>query len=97
MIRMFAKSENGKFRHIYPSATQVGMYTTDTPVPVNVSVDANGDYWGWQQKSGYISMIYEQEQALEICFPYGTKVAEERGDGKRVKLTIQESQIIASQ
>lgn len=47
------------------------------------------DYWGWyDNEKKKFTLIYAQYFLLNICFPYGLKAQEERGDGKAYRLEI---------
>ncbi len=84
------KTEKG-YRDIYPSEMQVGMCGDQPIIPIQVTEDENGEYWGWKQADdNKICMIWPSFVQLQICFPYGIDAAEKHGEGKRVKLHIQE-------
>ena len=63
-------------------------------VPVTVRERVDGDaghvYWGWREPDGTYAMIWPSEMQVEMCFPYGSKVEEDRGAGTKVQLTIEE-------
>jgi len=61
--------------------------STDQSVPEGTTEGA--DYWGWYDKDkGFGQMIYAQYFLLNMCFPYGIKASEERGQGKAYRLEI---------
>lgn len=51
-------------------------------------------YWGWWDDGPYhpgtISMVFQAPVLVEICFPYGTHVCEMKGEGRVVKLKVEE-------
>jgi hypothetical protein len=58
-------------------------------VPVLVSLDPNGDYYGWIKTGKEVpNMIYPKLFLLSMCFPYGVEAAERNGEGKIVRLTV---------
>lgn len=63
---------------------------------VRVIVDPEGPFWGWRYAlshdsfSGQISMIFSRRLLVEVCFPYGTKAAEEKGEGRVVRLRVED-------
>ena len=85
----FAHEREGKFWNIYPSAGQVRMCGDEPVVPIQVDIDENGEYVGWQDTgSDTVCMIYQHIILLRMCFPYGIKVEIESGKGKVVHLSI---------
>jgi len=76
---------------------QVKMCGDEPVVPVNVVIDSEGTYFGWQDTgSDYIAMIYHHLGLLEMCFPYGSKaeIAAEKGNIVRLKVTRRDSEAI---
>ena len=67
--------------------------SNQTPVEKN-SVQKNDkpDYWVWICKEGDIAqrMIWPQYFLLNMCFPYGIKAEEERGNGKAFRVELVE-------
>jgi len=45
------------------------------------------DYYGWEEKNG-ISMVWQGWGCFDMCFHYGSKAEEERGNGRRVRLKL---------
>lgn len=44
-------------------------------------------HWGWfDHVSGRFEMVFESREVLEVCFPHGSAVAIERGQGAVVPL-----------
>ena len=96
--RQFAYEDGkGGFKDIHLSAMQVRMCGSDfgkaEPVipiiPVLVTVDEEGTYWGWYSAERMdVSMIFAHRTSLEICFPYGSKIEEDRDRGRVVRLRV---------
>ena len=55
---------------------------------VTVNENPSGDYYGWKDKNGEIKFIWPSEAQRDMCFTYGPKVAEDKGTGVRVRLTV---------
>lgn len=83
------------FEHLYPSRQLVELCGGGRPVRVVVTEDENGAYWGWRSADGRISMVYPSREQVEVCFPYGTQVQEERGIGRVVRLDVQADEPLA--
>lgn len=53
--------------------------------------DVNGNYYGWLGAGDTEpTMIYPAQILVDMCFPYGPKVEEDRGRGRRIRLTCTE-------
>ena len=84
------------YRHFYASAKIVGLCVMDCPI-VEVTVTelpapVEGCYWAWWDvKDQDFSMIYHAQALVEMCFPYGSKVEEDRGKGKVCPVTISQA------
>lgn len=85
-------------RHFHPSKMQVGMCGTlggpsDPPI-VRVQVaeiqpDEGSTYHAWWSNADQrFSMVFSHKQAVEICFPYGSKVEEDRGRGHLLNVSV---------
>lgn len=62
----------------------------DPVVPVTVTVDPNGSYYGWlDNKDDTPSMVWPAEILFEMCFPSGSKPYVDAGRGRAVRLIIQ--------
>jgi len=61
----------------------------DQSIPPN-DQSMNPDYWGWydNKKEAFSMMIYAKRFLLEMCFVYGIKACEDRGEGKAYRLEI---------
>ncbi len=83
----FRKKNGEGFEHFYPHPTIVRMCGEREVFPVRVIEDLEGPYYGWwDHRRQMHTMIYDAKVLVEICFPYGSKSAEERGDGTLVRL-----------
>jgi hypothetical protein len=61
----------------------------DQSIPPN-DQSMNPDYWGWYDNDSkkFSRMIYTKHFLLEMCFPYGIKASEDKGQGKAYRLEI---------
>lgn len=61
-------------------------------VEVEISENRDGNYWGWLKNDDclQLGLIWPSEGQFEMCFPYGSAAEEERGDGKKVRLSVKE-------
>jgi hypothetical protein len=88
--RMWALPSGDEFTepgHKYFS--QAHAQAGQKPVEVHVYEQQDGPYYGWLAKEDEApSMIYAREILFNICFPYGPKIEEERGQGKTLRLMI---------
>lgn len=92
-FEMFAhRDKNGNFCHVFPAEIQLKMCGPDEIIPVTVTIDDSGEYWGWKnldREKGNVSMIFYDFFSLAMCFPYGIEVEEKAGKGIRTKLRIE--------
>jgi hypothetical protein len=57
---------------------------------VLVTLDPNGDQWGWwDAEDKTFCMIFPRRMLVEMCFTYGSKVEEERDRGRVVQVRIE--------
>ncbi len=47
-------------------------------------------YWAWKDKTGAYWHIYNRKFVVEMCSPDGFKAVTERGEGKIVKVIMEE-------
>jgi len=49
----------------------------------------SADYWGWFDfEETALTLVWKQRILLEMCFPYGTKILEEKEMGKMFRLNV---------
>lgn len=85
------------YENASPDRRWVEMHGLDEPiVEVRVREWQDGDppspYWGWidaEEPDRYI-FVWPSEGQLNMCFPYGPEVEEERGRGRKVHLVVEE-------
>lgn len=85
---------SGKLVHFYKASgilTSVCGARPEDVVKVRVHEDPEGDYWAWAPSDmpGF-HMIQTAEYLLNMCFPYGIKAAVKAGDGRQVRLRVEE-------
>jgi hypothetical protein len=81
------------YAHLYPNKVCVSMCGSDPIIKVRVTEceETPDCYWAyWDLKDGDFSMVYPKRNLVEICFPYGSKVAVERGEGLVLPVRIEE-------
>lgn len=85
------------FANFYPSKLQVQMCRShnnqNAPMlkaRVSEGKDIPGSYWAWWgiERQAF-TMVFRRKFIVEMCFPYGTKVEEERGRGKLLPVDIE--------
>jgi hypothetical protein len=96
-------NENGKFYEHFGISPKLASLYGDKPediVEVEFKISDNQkvpphdksmnvDYWGWyDSRIKKFSMIYAKHFLLEMCFPYGIKANEDKGQGKAYRLEI---------
>lgn len=95
--RLFAHQDPTGFRHFYSSTTAVRMCGDVEISLVELVPDEAGPYWAWYHSHhphnypdtrGTVSMVYGNRVCVEVCFPYGTDVAERRGHGRVVRVAV---------
>ena len=69
---------------------EISIHDDQTSVEFNSEKDSsNPDYWGyWDNEKKEMWHIYAAYFLLDMCFPAGLKVMEERGYGKAFRLNV---------
>ena len=93
MWTMWAGNDKSYYSNPQPTWAMAKLYERDADriVEVEVREDADGRYFGWldaHRDSGFPSMIWPSRLQLEMCFPSGTQVEVDRGEGRVVQLSI---------
>lgn len=98
---MFCKRCDGKhesrFTAFYPSAFCVRLHGAGAVLKVRVTEEpmtADRDrHWGWWDLDGEgeprFVHVYPHQMLLDMCFPYGPEVEEQRGKGIRLPVRIE--------
>ena len=87
------------FTHFMPDPHVTRLYDDEKPVfkaLVEECEEAPDCYWSWwEEKDQEFQFTAYWKGAVEMCFPYGTKVEEDRGNGRLlpVKVTILEENV----
>ena len=84
------KNNDGIYTNIFGSRKQMKLCGDNNPTRIEVTIDENGDYFGWKDNKGKLSMIFKDMISLTTCFPYKMSVHIENGDGEIVKIMIKE-------
>ncbi len=96
MWKMWASKYNSDITGIYymhfGSYRFVELHGLDNPI-VEVELEENpkGTYFGFVEDGKLEGCLtWPSEVQFEMCFPYGSKVEEEKGRGKKIRLSIKE-------
>jgi len=88
---LYAGRHDGIYRHFYPSRTVVEFCGSKDVTKVLVRELQEGEasrYWAWWD--GDFSMVYPSKVQFGMCFPYGAKVEEAKGNGKEMNVYVEE-------
>lgn len=87
------------FYDFYSNAFCVWLHEPDEVFRVRVTEDPERDrakpegYWGWwsleRGDANTFAYVYPHQTLLNMVFPYGPKVEEERGHGIRVPVKVE--------
>lgn len=81
----------GKFHNFFPSLGQMRMCGDPPFFKVKIIADEQGTYWTWwDAKDNEFNFTAWFKQAVEICFPYGSKIEEQQGRGKMIRCRVEE-------
>jgi hypothetical protein len=73
----------------YPKVVRVAAPGA-TVLKAIVREDPAGTYWAWwDNKAQRFYMVYPNEPAFNVCFPYGPAIAEQKGKGHKLKVSIE--------
>lgn len=62
---------------------------TIPPAPQNDPKVKEPDYWAWRDnREQRFSLIFGKHFLLNMCFPYGMEIEEERGFGKAYRVNV---------
>lgn len=83
------------YMDFYPSAEVIkicfGVVSVKVLVKEGEGKLAGHQYYGWwDNKDNKFHHVYYHKDLVNMCFPYGTKILEERGDGKLLPVTVAE-------
>ena len=88
----FMTFRKGIYWHESKNAFHCSLYDNVSPIhKVKVEEDSTGEskYYGWlDAETQEYRMIWCEKKLVEMCFPYGYKVEEEKGKGRLVRLKI---------
>lgn len=90
MWTLFAKElKPDHYWHTSPNENIVRLYGAGEICEVEFTEDTEGTHYGWIEEGDrdYPTMIYPHESLFSMCFPYGYKILEEKGEGRHVRLT----------
>ncbi len=80
------------------NAWHCSLYDSVAPIhKVKITEDLSGksQYWAWfeNEKQDY-EMVWPKKLLAEMCFPYGSKIEEDRGRGKLTCVNIEFVEIV---
>lgn len=86
------KYSSGEYRHFYPDTKDFISWSGKRPImKVEVVEDPNGDYWDWWHfENESFSMVYQNIDQFEMCFPRGSSIEAEKGRGLRLQVSVRE-------
>ena len=77
-------------RHFYQYSYQPAM--TGIPgrvLELQLTEDSKGEFWAWwDNESASFVHCWQSESQLNMCFPYGPKAEEDRGRGKKLRISV---------
>jgi hypothetical protein len=86
---LYAHKYKNFFMHVGPLNYVKAHMLKDEIKKVIVSLDDNGEYYGWLEKGENTpTMIWPSRAQFSMCFPYGYEAEEKRIKGKMVRLKI---------
>ncbi len=93
----FNRHDGEKFyTHFYLNLIAIRLADSKSPIlKVNVKEIREGeesDYWAWwshEKDDNKFMICYYQKKILNMCFPYGMKIEEDRGNGIGVNVMIE--------
>jgi len=90
----YAFKKNERFHSIFNHPVGTKMCGSGIVYTVSITENSEGNYWGWEDKDkpGEYVMIWPSRVQLEMCFPYGMKVAINKNEGRPVQLKIEQMQ-----
>lgn len=87
------------FNNIYSNAFGTQMCGSDQIYRLTFEPHKNQErdkeeveYWGWLNNDGELSMVHGNYFLFDMCFPNGAEATEAYGQGKRIKLDLQNFQ-----
>lgn len=81
--------DSEKLHNFYQSKVQMRMcgHEEKDMLRVRLEESLEGTYWGWlYSDKDEFNMIFYHPSLVEMCFPYGTAILVERGEGRMVQL-----------
>lgn len=77
-------------RHFYKNKFQVELAFDGEVDKYRLTEDPEGDFWAWwdNEDNGFV-FCWQSEFQLDMCFPYGPEVSEERGDGHKLSVKVE--------
>lgn len=78
-----------RWNHLFRLERSTKMCGEGEVAAVEVREDPEGDHYAWwDNEHASFKFLWWNKMSVEICFPYGTKVEEERGRGKLCRVHV---------
>lgn len=92
-ITFCGKDENNRYIHFFTSEFGVKFCGHEEAFRVKITEcnnEGNSTHWSWWDNSDQeFKFTHYMKEGVSICFPCGTKVMEEYGEGKLLPVTIE--------
>lgn len=94
MYAAWDERNGGYYKHVGSDPRYTTMHGTpaEDVKTVDVAIDSDGDYYGWQNLDKLTEppvMIYRHPILFNICFPNGVEAEVKAGRGRAVRLRIE--------
>lgn len=96
----FAVKRENSFNHFHSSTLHLGVCGGEkgNMFLVRLTLNPDGLYWGWynsfhpvnSDRGGQVSMVFQSEIQVSVCFAYGPEAETRRGRGEIVRLRVEE-------
>ena len=94
---LFCEKRKGIYEHFFGCRQAVGMCGVEPADIISVTVieeHKKSTHFGWwDNKDKKFCMIFRSKLQVEVCFPYGYKVCEEKGEGQLCGLRVKEGRL----
>jgi hypothetical protein len=90
---MYGVKDGDIWIHLYSNRRVVELICNKKDVKqLLVKEDEKGKYWAWwdmESDPNEFCFVWQAEILLNMCFPYGPEVEEERGKGKKMRVSVE--------
>jgi hypothetical protein len=98
VTELYAHHTPSGYRHFFAHPDIVRMNGNSFPIHrVRLTTDETGALWSWwNAEKREHQFTWGFREAVEMCFPYGYRAAEERGLGKLVRVRVERIEDLAA-